>query len=87
MADTGTGESWARELSAPPQTNREPETRSLTGPFFFLFQKGLTRPSDFWRLTAGPKSVSERPASLSTRPSPKSRRIKDVTYFQYLGGI
>jgi hypothetical protein len=32
--------------------------RSLTGPFFFLFQRGLARPSDFQRLAVGPKSVS-----------------------------
>src|SRR6056297_796047 len=53
----------------------EPEVRSLAGPFFFLVQRGLARPSDFWRLAFRPNSVSERPASLSIRPAPKSRRI------------
>jgi hypothetical protein len=56
--------------------------RSLTGPFFFLFQRGLAEQSDFRRLVFPPKSVSERPASLSTRPSWKSRRIQKVTSFQ-----
>jgi hypothetical protein len=69
----------------PPHSNREPKTRPLTGPFFFLFQRSLAEPSDFWRLGDGPKSVSERPASLSTRPSPKLRRIQKVTFFQPLG--
>ena len=55
------------------------------GPFFFLFQRGLAKPSDFQRLAFRSKSVSERPASLSTRPSPKSRRIQKVTDFQSLG--
>ena len=52
--------------------------------FFSLFQRGLARPSDFRRLTARPKLVSERPASLSIRPSPKSRRIQKFTPFQIL---
>jgi hypothetical protein len=61
--------------------------RSLRGPFFFLFQRGLARPSDFRRLAFPPKLVSERPASLSIRPSWKSRRIQKVTHFQYVGEI
>jgi hypothetical protein len=56
--------------------------RSLTGPFFFLFQRGLARPSELRRLAVVPKSVSERSASLSIRPSFKSRRIKKVKHFQ-----
>jgi len=47
-----------------------------------LVELGLARPSDFRRPAIGSKSVSEPPASLSTRPSPKSRRIQKVTYFQ-----
>jgi len=58
--------------------------RSLAGPFFFLVQRGLAMPSDIRRLVVWPKSVSERPASLSTRPSPKSRRIKKWLSFQLL---
>jgi hypothetical protein len=50
-----------------------------------LFQRGLARPSDIRRPGDGPIPVSERPASLSTRPSPKSRRIQKVTVFQLLG--
>ena len=69
---------------APPLAHCKPEMRSLTGPFFFLFQRGLAKPSDFRRLASGPKSVSERPASLSTRPSPKSRRIQKCLSFQVL---
>jgi hypothetical protein len=81
--------SLAREGSTavafpPPIAYREPETRSLTGPFFFLFQRGLVKPSDFRRLTAGKKSVSKRLASLSIRPSSKSRRIQNVTFFSEL---
>lgn len=57
------------------------------GPFFFLFQRGLARPSDFRRLAISSKSVSERPASLSIRPSPKSRRIQKITRFQNVGEI
>src|SRR5690554_7956274 len=34
---------------SPPQTMRESKTRPLTGPFFFLFQRGLAEPSDFRR--------------------------------------
>ena len=67
---------------APPLAHRKPEMRSLMGPFFFWFQRGLARPSDFRRLAMWPKSVSERPASLSIRPSSKSRRIQKVTHFQ-----
>ena len=71
----------------PPLVHREPETRSLMGPFFFWFQRGLAMPSDFQRLAFPPKSVSERPASLSIRPSWKARRIQKVTHFQYVGEI
>jgi hypothetical protein len=54
------------------------------GAFFLLFQKGLAAPSDFWRLAFGSETVSERPASLSTRPSPKLRRIQKVSHFQHV---
>ena len=76
-----------RILFDPPLAHCKPETRSLTGPFFFLFQRGLARPSDFRRLAIWPKSVSERPASLSIRPSTKSRRIQKITRFQHVGEI
>ena len=72
---------------APPLAHRKPEMRSLMGPFFFLFQSGLARPSDFRRLAFRPKLVSEGPASLSIRPSSKSRRIQKVTLFQCFAEI
>lgn len=68
----------------PPQTIRKPETRPRRGPFFFLVQRGLTSPSDFRRLAFGPESVSDQPASLVTRPSPKSGRIQNWSSFQML---
>lgn len=70
--------SRVRIPSCPPQTIREHETRPQRGPFFLLFQRGLATPSDFRRLDVSPKLVSERPASLFTRPSFKSRRIKKI---------
>ena len=82
--DTGFRESSRLVRFPPPQTIREPETRPQCGPFFFLVQRGLTRPSDFRRLAVGPKLVSERPASPFTRPSPKSRRIQNYYSFQML---
>ena len=81
------GESWLPAPLPPPLAHSKPEMRSLTGPFFFLFQRGLARPSDFWRLAVWPKSVSERPASLSIRPSPKSRRIQKMTLFQSVAEV
>ena len=69
---------------SPPQTIRDPETRPQCGPFFILVQRGLTSPSDFRRLVVGRKSVSERPASLFTHPSLKSRRIKKMRFFRCL---
>jgi hypothetical protein len=77
---------WVRIPPLPPLAHRKPEMSSLTGPFFFLFQRGLARPSDFRRLTFPPKSVSERLASLSIRPSPKSRRILKMSHFHSVGG-
>ena len=68
----------------PPLAHCKPEIRSLTGPFFFLFQMGLAMLSDFRRLAFRPKSVSERSASLSIRPSSKSGRIKNINLFQYV---
>ena len=79
--------SRVRIPSTPPLAHRKPEMRSLTGPFFFLFQRGLAKPADLRRIGDGPKSVSQRPASLSIRPSWKSRRIRKVTHFQYVGEI
>ena len=84
MAASDTGESSLHVSFPPPPTIRKPEMRSLAGPFFFLVQRGLAMPSDFRRLAVGPKSVSERLASLSTRPLPKSRRIQELTYFPML---
>jgi hypothetical protein len=80
-------ERWMSDPSAPPLAHRKPEMRSLMGPFFFLFQSGLARPSDFRRLAFRPKLVSEGPASLSIRPSSKSRRIQKVTLFQCFAEI
>jgi len=57
------------------------------GLFFFLFQRGLAMLSDFRRLAFRPRSVSEHPASLSIRPSFKSRRIQKLMIFQYVGEI
>ena len=79
-------EGWTAVTFPPPQTIREPDVRSLTGPFFFLFQRGLAEPPDFWRLAFDRKMVFERPASLAIRPSLKSRRIQKATYFQILSG-
>jgi hypothetical protein len=81
------GEGWVPDPFLPPLAHRKPEIRSLTGPFFFLFQRGSAMPSDFQRLALRPKSVSERPVSLSIRLSSKSRRIQKMTHFQCVGGI
>ena len=82
-----TREASTSDPPLPPLAHREPEARSLTGPFFFLFQRGLAKPSDLRRLEFWPKSVSEASASLSTRPSSKSRRIQKVTHFQHVAEI
>ena len=74
--------SRVRIPSTPPLAHLKPEMRRLTGHFFFLSQRGLAGPSDFRRLAFRPNSVSERPASLSIRPSPESRRIQKVYNFQ-----
>ena len=79
--------SRVRIPSAPPLAHCKPKTRPQCGPFFFLSQRGLAKLADFRRLAVGSKSVSERPASLSIRPSWKSRRIKKVTHFQHVGEI
>jgi hypothetical protein len=62
----------------PPQTNREPETRSLTGPFFFLFQKGLAIATALRRLSKCAKLVSERRLSLTNRPTAPEGRFQKV---------
>ena len=72
-----------------PHARRTPlenfhQIRDTTGPFFFLFQRCLAKPSDFRRLVAAPILVSERPASLFTRPSLISRRIQKCASFQML---
>ena len=71
-----------KRTPCPPLSSREPETRSLTGAFFLLINMGLGEPSGFRRLASGLKSVSERPASLSTRPPPRLGWIQNVTPFQ-----
>jgi hypothetical protein len=83
--DTGFGESSRPVRFPPPLTHCKPEIRSLNGPFFFLFQSGLARLSDFRRLVFPPKSVSDRPWSLSIRPSPESRRIQNIYILQCVG--
>jgi hypothetical protein len=83
----GANDAAVRNSLAPPRAHRKPERRSLAEPFLLLLQMGLARPSDLRRLAFSPKSVSERPASLSIRPSWKSRRIQKVTRFQYAGEI
>jgi hypothetical protein len=55
------GEGWELDSLPPPLADCKPETRSQTGPFFFLFQRGLAEQSDFRRLALQPKSVSEAP--------------------------
>lgn len=85
MRAASTREGWMLGPSPPPLSNREPDMRPLTGPFFFLFQRGLAKPSDLRRLAVSSKSVSERPASLSIRPSTKSRRVWNWSPFQTLG--
>ena len=77
-------ESWGSDQRPPPLTLAKTDDGPLWGPFFFLFQRGLARPSDFRRLVVRPKSFSERPAALSTRLSTKSRRIQKQAYFQVL---
>jgi hypothetical protein len=77
-----------RELGARPTPSATCISRTRdevpNGPFPFWFQRGLVRPSDVWRLAAWPNSVSERPTSLSIRPSPRSRRLIKVLEFQHV---
>ena len=47
------------------------------GAFFFMCQRGLQAPSALWRQTRRARSVSERPPSLSTRPSLSARRVQN----------
>ena len=52
------------------------------GAFFFLCQRGLQGPSVLRRLACRARSVSERPASLSTRPALSARRVQNPHRFQ-----
>jgi len=78
MADTGTRESWVPDPSPPPKTIREPIMRSLTGPFFFLFQRGLAIVTALQRLAKCAKLVSEPALSLTERPRSSVGRFKKV---------
>ena len=66
----------------PPKTIREPITRSLTGLFFFLFQRGLAIATALQRLAKCAKLVSEPALSLTERPSTSEGRIQKVMHFQ-----
>lgn len=57
------------------------------GAFFFMCQRGLQAPSALRRQTRRARSVSERPPSLSTRPSLPARRIQNSNRFQRTDGI
>lgn len=57
------------------------------GAFFFMCQRGLQAPSALRRLANRARSVSERPPSLSTRPSHSARRIQNPHTFQLADGI
>ena len=70
---------------APPLAHRKPEMRSLMGPFFFWFQRGLVIATALRRLAKYPKSVSEPALSLTDRPWPSEGRIQKVYYFQCFG--
>ncbi len=71
----------------PPLAHCKPENRSLAGPFFFMCQRGLQEPSALRRRPGRARSVSERPASLSTRPSLSARRVQNPHRFQGTGGM
>ena len=60
------------------------ETRKQVprGAFFFMCQRGLQAPSALRRRPSRARSVSERPASLSTRPSLSARRVQTPHRFQ-----
>ena len=57
------------------------------GPFFFLFQRGLAVASALRRLAAGPRLVSERPASLFERPSMTVGRRKKSSKIQWVAAF
>jgi len=80
-------ESWLPAPLPPPLSLCKLTTLPDERRNSFWFQRGLTTPCDFRRLAIWPKSVSERPASLSIRPSSESRRIQKMTHFQHVGGI
>jgi len=52
------------------------------GAFFFMCQRGLQGPYALQRRPSRARSVSERPPSLSTRPSPPARRVQNPHRFQ-----
>ncbi len=57
------------------------------GAFFSMCQRGLHGPPALRRLANRARSVSERPPSLSTRPSLSARRFQNLHAFQGTGGI
>ena len=85
--DTGFGESSRLVRFPPPLAHCEPETRLPRGAFFFMCQRGLKGPSALRRLANRARSVSERPPSLSTRPSLWVRRIQNPHRFQQTDGV
>ena len=81
---------WRRlEVRPIPSATCTVQTRKQVprGAFFFMCQRGLQAPSALRRQTRRARSVSERPPSLSTRPSLPARRIQNSNRFQRTDGI
>ena len=69
---------WVRIPPPPPLANCELEVRSLAGPFFFWFQRGLVVATALQRLPKQSKSVSEPHLSLIDRPHSVEGRFKII---------
>ena len=83
-ADTGTGESCAPDPTPPPISHTEHDDGTILGPFFFAFQRGLSKATALQRLPKRPQSVSEPRLSLIDRPLPSEGRIQTVYLLQRL---
>jgi len=82
-----TKEGWISGPFPPPLAHCKPENSSLSGPFSLCVKGGVQIPSALRRLPISPRSVSGRPPSLSTRPSPPARQIQNHHTFQRTDGI